>query len=98
MRIKNVEKMVARILSVYPESRSDDFLLITYVYQDCVGANVDTKSFSDIMVNHLAYGLPSIHSISRTRRKLFNNYPELKPKKITEKRKEKEKEFKEYAR
>ena len=56
------------------------------------------ERFSEIMLNHNDYGLPSFESITRARRKLFEKYPNLKPKLITKIRKEKEEGFKDYAR
>lgn len=98
MRIKKTEKIVLSVMLARPETRSNDFKLTYYVFENIIGASVDTKTFGEIMLNNVEYGLPSLHSITRSRRKLFEIYPELKPYKATEKRKELEEEYKEYAR
>lgn len=97
MEIKKTEKVVENILINNEEARKDDFLLIYLVFQNFIGAKVDTKTFDEIMLNHKEYGLPSFHTISRVRRKIFEKQPNLRPEKITEIRKELEEEYKEYG-
>lgn len=94
--IKN-EEIVEYVLRIHEESRKDDFYLIYKVYE-LINANLRNKSFEEVMLNHKLYGLPSFHTITRCRRKLFEKYPNLKPVKITEKRKDLEEEYKEYSR
>lgn len=98
MRIKKVENIVLSVMQSKPETRENDFKLTYYAFENIIGASVDTKTFGELMLNNVEYGLPSLHSITRSRRKLFQKYPELKPDKATEKRKELEEEYREYAR
>lgn len=103
MKLKNLESMVLKILQRYEATRSDDFVLIYAVYREiaihkeiCFNMPL-TDSFCDMMMNHKKYGFPSFESVTRTRRKIFETYPELKPKKITKERKKAEEEYKEYS-
>ena len=104
MKLKNLESMVLKIMQRYEETRSDDFVLIYVVYREIAFSkeivfNIQiTDSFSDMMLNHKKYGFPSFESVTRTRRKIFETHPELKPKKITKERKKAEEEYKEYSR
>ena len=96
MKIKKVEQKVLKVLEERPETRSDDFILIYYVYKEYL--DISVFRFSSVMLHHNDLELPSFHSITRARRKIFEKFPELKPKKVTKFRAEKEEEFKEYAR
>lgn len=103
MKLKNLESMVLKIMQRYEATRSDDFVLIYAVYREiaiqkeiCFNMPL-TDSFCDMMMNHKKYGFPSFESVTRTRRKIFETYPELKPKKITKERKKAEEEYKEYS-
>lgn len=103
MKLKNLESMVLKILQKYEATRSDDFVLIYAVYREiavhkeiCFNMPL-TDSFCDMMMNHKKYGFPSFESVTRTRRKIFETHPELKPKKITKERKKAEEEYKEYS-
>lgn len=103
MKLKNLESMVLKIMQRYEATRSDDFVLIYVVYREiaihkeiCFNMPL-TDSFCDMMMNHKKYGFPSFESITRTRRKIFETHPELKPKKITKERKKAEEEYKEYS-
>lgn len=103
MKLKNIESMVLKIMQRYEATRSDDFVLIYAVYREIAIHNEIcfnmplTDSFCDMMMNHKKYGFPSFESVTRTRRKIFETYPELKPKKITKERKKAEEEYKEYS-
>lgn len=98
MKISRIEDIVYQVLEKYPDTRSDDFILIIRVYMAIKENSVVRNSFLDIMFNHKEYELPSFHTISRARRKIFEKHPELKPKQITKKRKEAEEEYVEYSR
>lgn len=97
MKPKEIENKVLEVLKKIPETRSDDFLLIYHTFKKFYEP-VDMCKFGYVMLHHKALELPSMHSITRTRRKIFEKYPYLKPDKATEKREEKEVEFKEYSR
>lgn len=97
MKIKNVEKIVFQVLQDIPETRSDDFLLIYWSFYKFGNEDVRFLPFGTIMHYHKDLGLPSMHSITRARRKVFKEHPELKPKKVTDLRAEQEQQFREYA-
>lgn len=97
MKIKKIEDKVFKVLQQRPETRSDDFVLVFWVFNE-FNENAVYMPFDYVMANHVELCLPSFHSITRARRKIFENHPELKPKKITKYRAEKEEEFKEYSR
>ena len=97
MKHKNLESMVLKIMQRYEATRSDDFVLIYTVYREMeINAEIIfnipfTDSFSDMMLNHKKYGFPSFESVTRTRRKIFETHPELKPKKSLKKEKKQKK-------
>lgn len=103
MELERTEDIVLKVLQKYEQTRSDDFVLIYAVYREmAVNAEILfniplTDSFSDMMLNHKKYRFPSFESVTRTRRKIFETHPELKPKKITKERKKAEEEYKEYS-
>lgn len=71
--MKKTKNMVEKILAEYPEARDDDFVLIALVYDR--NYDIKGKSFFEIMMNHKAFGLPSLESIRRTRQKLQEDMP-----------------------
>lgn len=95
--MKSVHKIVKYVLENYPDSRRDDFALIGRVYMALEEDTLIKKTFIDVMLNHRKYNLPSFHTITRARRKIFEQHPELKPKEATKKRAEEEKKFRRYA-
>lgn len=98
MRAKDVEKVVKRILTEYPETRGDDFLLLLRVYIEYY-EDVNIASFEYVMLNHNEMGLPSFTSVRRARQKIQAECEELKaPKRVCKARAKKEVEYREYAR
>lgn len=95
--IYKTEHIVRNVLNLYKDSRSDDFVLIYRVFKEVNENCVIREPFFQVMLHHIEYGLPAISTIMRCRRKIFKEQPELKPKKVTKKREEKEAEFIEYA-
>jgi hypothetical protein len=91
------EKIVEKVLRQHIDTRSDDFILIYRVFKEINENVVIRLPFFEVMLNHKEYGLPAIASIMRARRKVYERYPYLNPKKIKELRKEKEEEYKEYS-
>lgn len=74
-----IEDLVKVVLEQNEEARADDFLLILEVYkhfQPFIGG----MCFKDVFEKHKQLGLPSMHSITRCRRRVFEMHPELKPK------------------
>lgn len=96
-KLKNVESNVRVILEKYPETRNNDFKLISkYYWYFC---NFDfTKPFFNVLENAKELNLTPFETITRCRRRLQAEYKELKAvKEVQEMRKELEEEFKEYA-
>ena len=77
-----VEEIVKHILTEQPETRADNFLLISEVYS-YIDSRVDDPlfplSFTQLMKNHAHYNLPSFESITRARRKLQAENEDLQP-------------------
>ena len=94
MKLESVEAIVLKNLKEYPESRADDNYLYCLV---CLDINKDILDipFSEVMANSKKYGLPSPATVSRCRRKIFIERPELNPNLVV--RKEREMEIKEYV-
>lgn len=81
-RLYKLEDIVKNILEVRPITRDDDFELVSSVYEDWLGyGNYTNMSFKDLMENHIALALPPFASITRCRRKLQMDHPELRPSK-----------------
>lgn len=74
MKIRTTEIYVKDALENDPRTRTDDYLLIEAVISKMVNTDV---SFRSIMQNHNELGLPSLETITRCRRKLQREYPEL---------------------
>ena len=97
-KLKKLETVVKHVLEEFEETRSDDFKLIYSVYRELDFAHTTRELFYEIMMNHDLYKLPSFESITRCRRKLVKEYPELKPiEKVQKVREEKESEYINYA-
>lgn len=95
--IYKTENIVKKVLIEYEDSRSDDFILVYRVFKEINETIVIRELFCEVMINHIKYGLPSISTISRCRRKIFKEHPELKPPKVTKKREEQERNMINYA-
>lgn len=98
MNLYTVEEKVEYVLREYEDARKDDFILIYRVFKEVNENAVIRNPFYHIMLNHNQYGFPAIASIMRARRKVYEKYPEIKPEKVSKKRKEKVEEYKEYSR
>lgn len=84
MALKDKKEQVEYILEKYPQTRSDDDLLILYVYGIFYGIT-KADSFSDIMRNRKARKYPSFETIRRCRQKITESNPKLRGTKDTEK-------------
>ncbi len=89
-KLYKIEGMVEKVLREYPDTRNDNFLLIYRVYREINEELVLRELFFQVMIYHKEYNLPSFSSITRARRKLIKQYPELKPNKRVQKLREKE--------
>lgn len=79
-RLYKVESIVKEVLQEYEETRSDDFELITYVY-DKINPNIKYYKFNEVMLGHKELNIPYFETIRRTRQKLQAKYEELRPSK-----------------
>ena len=98
MNLYTIEEKVEYVLREYEDARKDDFILIYRVFKEINENAVIRKPFFEVMINHYDYNFPAIASIMRSRRKVYEKYPEIKPEKVSKKRKEKIEEYKEYSR
>ena len=94
--LKNRQKVVENILRTRPETRGDNFALMYYTYLE-LGYDVNTKSFKEIMTNAKKHNYVSFESITRTRRKIEEKYPELKDPDAQKIRKKEELKYIEYS-
>lgn len=88
-----LEPIVRDILTKYPETRDDDYLLILKVFDKFI--DTTNLSVEAVFKNHAQLQLPSMHTITRVRRKIQEN--ELFSEKGKKRRKEEIKDYKEYA-
>lgn len=96
-KLQKVEEIVERVLDRLPVTRDDDFLLIYNVYK-YLNEETAYMDFRRLMRDHKVLGLPSFESITRARRKIQSENPELgASKKAKEVRKDEERAFKSYA-
>lgn len=92
MKIDKTE-VVRRILVEHPDARNSDRILMIR-YCQSIGYSL-SKSYLDALYDKDA---PKYETIGRIRRKLQHDNEELRgSKKVQEKRKEKEKDFRDYA-
>lgn len=96
-KVKVVEPLVKSILEEDKETRKDDFKLIAEVYHR-LNQEVGNLSFNIVMLGHKELKLPSVESITRSRRKLQAKYEYLRPDEEIEMLRVKEQaEFRRYA-
>lgn len=72
--MKKIQLVVKEILEHNPKAREDDFLLIGMVYYRLYPVDF---TFSYIAKHHKELKLPSFESITRARRKVQEEHPEL---------------------
>lgn len=94
-KIKQLESEIKGLLERYPQLReSNEKLYGAYLWKHGIGDDSVVAFFS----NFLSYKVSTFASVTRTRRKLVEKYPELGP--STEKReewKERQYEMSDYA-
>ena len=94
-KLNKISNIVLRVLTEHEEARKDDFILVRYVLDELgVPSNFDMRT---MLHNHVIFGLPSFESITRARRKVQAEYPELKDAKAVEIRAAEEEEYREFA-
>lgn len=79
-RLQKLEDTVKVVLESNMSAREDDFILVLSVYEKLLSYSdyVDTMSFRELLTNHVALDLPPFESVTRCRRKLQQEYPDLK--------------------
>lgn len=95
-RLKNVEKVVEKILIAREDARKSDDILYMCVCADFNNA-VSNMTVNDFFCSRRTLCCPSFASVTRSRRKVFENRPDLKPKKTTKNRKKAEEVYRDYA-
>ena len=95
--LNKVYDYTLEVLRTDKESRSDDAYLYFKVCDLIAPNGVSTLLFEDVMMNRIEYRLPNYATVVRCRRKIFEDYPGLKPdnktQAIREKQEQRIKEF-----
>ena len=95
---KGVLDATKYILTNYPNTRNDDYLLFSKVVER-INPSIKGLKFNFVLDNNKELHLPSFKTIERHRRKLQKENPELRANEsTTEARSELEEEYKEFAR
>tara|TARA_Y100001970_G_C14248255_1_gene869855 strand:+ start:1009 stop:1335 length:327 start_codon:yes stop_codon:yes gene_type:complete len=79
-KIKNKEFIVREILTKYPKARDNDSLLLAHVWVYQCGGRVQAESISmwDFILDFTKKNFAEVSGITRCRRKLQENNPELR--------------------
>jgi len=93
-KINIVHQLVYEALKNNPETRADDFILIREVLSYWLSGEM---SIDSLFLNHKQLGIPSFETITRCRRKIQEQYPELVNAEVEELREQEEGEFVQYA-
>ena len=95
--LRNTTKMVKYVLDKEPITRNSDNLLWLEVIK-LVNQGVLRKPMAEVLQNLNEYGLPSIETVGRCRRKIQAECPELRAKQdVQDCRAEREEEFREWS-
>lgn len=97
MKLIKVEEAVEKVLRENPETRKDDFLLIYCTYEE-LGYVKGMQSFATTLKKAKKRGYTSFESITRSRRKLQKEYPELVDEEAKKARLEKVSNYIEFSR
>ena len=94
MKLKVLENIVRECLEKYPSSRKDDFILVEMVMGKFINTDM---SFKSMCLAHKELGIPSFESITRCRRKLQADNPDLYDDETMILREDEEGKFRQYA-
>ena len=84
-KLESVESVVANILNDVEETRKNDDILYLHVCEHyCDG--ISSMSLGDFLTARKATNCPNFETVRRTRQKVFEKRPELKPEGVTEAR------------
>ena len=101
MKLKKISDLVHELLINEPACRNSDNILYWRVLQTIGsrnGIDVEKMSVPTLLLHMREYGLPSIESVGRARRKIQENNPELCANDTVEAYREVlEEEYREYA-
>ena len=102
-KLRNIEKIVYNILQEIDTARGDDYLLYYLVVREYFKANpklgdIDRVPFAEIMCGHYYFGIPSYETVTRARRKIQADNPDLITERVSRRRRKEEQRFREYAR
>lgn len=91
---KLLQPIITEILKTKPETREDDMLLISAVF-DKLYEGLTDMSFNYIVNRRKDLQLPTFESITRARRYVQNENPELASERAIQKRQEEELKYRE---
>lgn len=95
-RLKKVEYVVEEILNEREDARENDDILYLYVCEH-FDVDVSAMTLKDFLSDRKSLCCPAFETVRRTRQKVFEKRPELKPRKITKLREEARDVFMDYA-
>ena len=96
-KLHKVENKVLEVLIEVPETRDDDFLLLSEVYKR-VDPTFTSMPFGILMEKHRDLGVPYFESVTRARRKIQSKHKELRAtREVQEARAEEQDLYIEYA-
>lgn len=100
MELSTTANLVKEILTEKPETRDDDYLLWVETIQRTTEGKIDySMSFVTFLYTAKFLGIPQFETVSRARRKVQEQHPELKGKgKVRKARADREVDFKDFAR
>ena len=101
-KLKNIEKLVFSILQDIELTRGDDYLLYYLVVKEYFANNpslgdIERIPFAEIMCEHYRFGFPAYETVTRARRKIQAEHPELKTEETARRRSKEEQRFRAYA-
>ena len=95
-KLNKISNIVLKVLSQNIKARKDDYILFSCVLDELgITSNFDMRT---MLNNHVIFGLPSFASVTRARRKIQAQYPELKDAKAVEIRANEQEQYREFAR
>ena len=95
--LKTIERKVRTILAKNEDARNDDMVLYLVLCNACL-KDAGALPLAEIMTQYKYLGLPSFESVSRTRRKLQAQHPELAGSRpVRKKRSAGEHDYRRYA-
>lgn len=95
MELKTTKALVYRLLQEYPATRDDDELLYLTVIKSRAVVVMDMP-VKDFFNERKQRGIPDLESVSRARRKVQEEHPELRGKRVEE-RKKAEQDFRDFS-